>query len=107
MLITCAGVGFAGTPSTMPPDAHTTASEMSLNWPPQWPSTRIGNSCASPAIPAMPTPLLVTAAMVPATCVPCQLLGAARHPAVDQGGAWGQSPGSQPPACRVGDSRPE
>ena len=39
------------------------------------PSTRAGTILALNATPATPLELLVFAAMVPATCVPCQLLG--------------------------------
>ena len=47
---------------------------MSANSPPQRPSTRTGCTLAPKATPATPVPLLVSAAMVPATWVPCQLL---------------------------------
>src|SRR5215213_7022480 len=73
MLTTLAGVGLAGTPETVPPDAHTIASAMSEVLPPHCASTRMGWIFASYAMPATPLPLLVAAAMVPATCVPCQL----------------------------------
>src|SRR5688500_13110145 len=73
MLTTLAGVALAGTPDTVPPEAHTMASAMSEVLPPHWASARIGWIFASAAMPAMPLPLLVDAPMVPATCVPCQL----------------------------------
>src|SRR5262245_36945303 len=73
MLMTLAGVGFAGTRATLPPDAQVIASTMSDVRPPHLPSTRTGRILAFGAIPATPTPLLLSAAIVPATWVPCQL----------------------------------
>ncbi len=68
-----AGVALTGTPGTLPPAAQRMAAAMSLVQPPHLPSTRTGWTFVSHAMPAMPTPLLPRAAMVPATCVPCQL----------------------------------
>ncbi len=73
MLSTFAGLALVGTPDTVPPDTQTIASAMSEVKPPHLPSTRAGTTLALNATPATPLPLLVTAAMVPATCVPCQL----------------------------------
>ena len=70
-LITSAGVGLAGTPLTLPPDAHTTASAMSAVEPPQRPSTRTGWRSAFGATPTTPLALPVLAAIVPARWVPC------------------------------------
>jgi len=64
---------LAGTPLTVPPEAQVMASAMSEVRPPQRPSTRTGTTLAPNAVPATPVALLVTAATVPATWVPCQL----------------------------------
>ena len=80
MLMTLAGDGFAGTPLTVPPEAQTTASLMSDIMPPQAPSTRAMTSFAPGATPETPSALLPSAATVPATCVPCQLLLPAAAP---------------------------
>ena len=53
-------------------EAQITASAMSEVEPPPRPSTRAWTSLASGAVPAPPVALLVTAAAVPATWVPCQ-----------------------------------
>src|SRR5688500_12601468 len=71
MLMTFAGVGLAGMPLTVPPDAQMIASAMSASEPPHLPRTRTGCTFAPNATPATPVPLFVTAATVPATCVPC------------------------------------
>ncbi len=70
--MTLAGVAFAGMPATVPPDAQVMASTMSEVVPPHLPSTRTGWIFALYAMPATPLALLVAAAMVPATWVPCQ-----------------------------------
>src|SRR6185436_9918518 len=93
-LATRAGFGFAGTPATVPPAAHTRPSEISDVYPPQRPSTRTGSMRALNATPATPDPLLVRAAIVPATCVPCQLELLAGVPAPHSPAAL-QSPGSR------------
>mgnify|MGYP006972268893 CR=1 FL=1 len=80
MLMMSAGFSFAGMPATVPPDAHVMASAMSDRVPPQRPSTRTGSTVDSNARPAMPTPLLVASATVPATCVPCQELSVFGEP---------------------------
>ena len=67
MLITSAGLAFAGTPDTEPPEAQIIPSAISDVKPPHLPSTRTGTTFASYATPATPSPLLVTAATVPAT----------------------------------------
>src|SRR5687767_13516845 len=73
-LITSTGSASTGTPVTVPPADQTTASEMSFRVPPlHLPRTRTGISSAFGATPATPVMLSVTAAMVPATWVPCQL----------------------------------
>src|SRR5262245_37756027 len=72
-LATPAGFGFVGPPETGEPDAHARPSAISDVYPPQRPSTRTGRTRALYATPATPTPLLVRAAIVPETCVPCQL----------------------------------
>src|SRR5699024_6239031 len=74
MLMTSAGFGLSGTPSTWPPEAQVMASAMSEVVPPQWPSTRTGSTSAPSAAPAMPASVLATASTVPATWVPCQEL---------------------------------
>src|SRR5688572_3916584 len=71
MLMTFAGVGFAVTPLTVPPEAQVIASAMSASEPPHLPSTRTGWIFALNATPATPFALFVTAAIVPATCEPC------------------------------------
>ena len=73
MLMTSAGLALAGMPDTVPPEAQTMASAISDVAPPQAPNTRTGTILAFGAAPATPLALLVTAATVPATCVPCQL----------------------------------
>ena len=70
--MTFAGVAFAGTPGTLPPEAQVIASAMSAEEPPHLPSTRTGWIFALYAMPATPLVLFVAAATVPATCVPCQ-----------------------------------
>ena len=55
--------------------------------------------------PATPTPLLVSAAIVPATCVPCQELLLAEVP-VPHSPAATQSPGSEGSASRALPSFP-
>ena len=72
-LITSAGVALAGTPDTVPPDAHVMAAAMSEVHPPSIESTRIGWIWACGAAPMTPWALFPTAAIVPATWVPCQL----------------------------------
>ena len=79
MLITRAGFGLGGTPATGTPAAHSTPATMSSNVPPHLPSTRTGRIFAFQLRPAMPTPLLVFAAMRPLTNVPCQAAGLARR----------------------------
>src|SRR6188768_4014143 len=76
MLITLAGLAFAGVPCTGTPAAQRMASTISEVAPPHLPNTRTGNTRALCATPATPLALLVRAAMIPATCVPCQELGA-------------------------------
>ena len=71
MLITSAGLAFAGTPVTLPPEAQTMASAMSASEPPHLPRTRTGWILAFGATPTTPW-VSVTAATVPATWVPCQ-----------------------------------
>src|SRR5690606_7677723 len=93
MLITLAGVALAGTPDTLPPDAQTIASAMSASVPPHLPRTRTCCTFAPNATPATPLLLLVTAAMVPATWVPCQLEFDAGQPAWHSFAAY-QSPSS-------------
>ena len=105
MLITSAGFALAGTPLTVPPDAQTIASAMSEVYPPHLPSTRTGTTFALNAVPATPVLLLVTAATVPATWVPCQLELDAGMPAPHSLAAY-QSPSSlgllsRPPPSRA------
>src|SRR5688572_8435895 len=73
MLITSAGLAFAGTPLTVPPEDQMIASAMSDSEPPHLASTRAWMMRALCAVPATPVALLVSAATVPATWVPCQL----------------------------------
>ena len=61
--------------------------------PPHLPSTRIGMIGLAQFTPATPTPLLVSAAIVPATCVPCHELVRAEDPTPHSPAAV-QSPGS-------------
>ena len=79
MLRTCAGVAFAGAPATLPPEAQTMASMRSAVSPPHLPSTRTGWMRTDRATPAPKSPFH-RAPTVPATCVPCQLEGAAGSP---------------------------
>ena len=60
--------------------------------PPHLPSTRRGRIFAPWAMPATPVALLVSAAIVPATCVPCQLDDVCPDPSHSPGAA--HSPGS-------------
>jgi hypothetical protein len=87
-LITFAGLGLVGTLGTRPPEAQVMASAMSEVKPPHLPSTRTGRSLALRATPATPVRLSVSAAMVPATWVPCQLeaegCGLPHSPALNQ-----------------------
>ena len=53
-LMTSAGVGLAGTPLTVPPDAQMMASAMSAVEPPQRPSTRTAWMSAFGAMPTTP-----------------------------------------------------
>src|SRR5215469_16218053 len=70
-----AGLGFAGAPLTAIPAAHSIPEMMSESSPPHLPTARTGSSRAFQATPAIPRLLLVAAARMPATRVPCQLLG--------------------------------
>ena len=90
-LITSAGLALAGTPLTLPPEAQTIASAISEMEPPPTPSTRTGEMRALNAVPATPLALLVSAATVPATWVPCQL----DWPLVESPGSLGSE--SRPP----------
>src|SRR4051794_20529221 len=74
MLMTLAGVGLAVMPETEPPEAQVIASAMSASVPPHFPSARTGCTFALKATPVTPLALLETAAIVPATCVPCHEL---------------------------------
>ena len=74
ILITRLGVGFSGTPGTVPPEAQVMPATMSEVQPPPVPSTRTCWTLTSGATPTTPIPLLPIALIVPATCVPCQLL---------------------------------
>src|SRR6185295_9645233 len=74
MLITFAGFGLAGAPPTGMPTAHMTPAVMSSNVPPHLPSTRTGTIFAFQLSPAIPAPLLVLAAIMPLTNVPCHEL---------------------------------
>ena len=93
-LITRAGVALAGAPATVPPEAQVIASAMSEVYPPHLPSTRTGCTRALNAMPATPAALLVLAAIVPATWVPCQLESLAGSPTAHSPAAT-QSPGSE------------
>ncbi len=77
MLITRAGDVLVGAPATGSPTAHSRPAVTSSNVPPHLPSTRTGTILAFQSMPAIPAPLLVLAAMIPLTKVPCQLLGLA------------------------------
>ena len=78
--MTSAGLALVGTPETLPPDAQMMASAMSDSEPPHAPSTRTGTTLAPYATPATPLALLVSAATVPVTWVPCQLESEADDP---------------------------
>jgi hypothetical protein len=56
---------------------------MSSNEPPSSSSTLTGSTRASGATPAMPVPLPVAAAAIPATCVPWVLLSSSRSAGPD------------------------
>jgi hypothetical protein len=71
MLIIFAGYGLFGIPETLNPAAHLAPAKTSDVLPPQRPRARIGMIVAFGATPLTPIPLLPTAAMIPATCVPC------------------------------------
>ena len=113
-LITFAGFALTGNPSDAQvplagaaPDDHRIASVMSDPKPKHLPSARTANILASYATPGMPTALLPTAAIVPATCVPCQEL--LRSEQVSKIGlalssALIQSPGSEGSASRPSPS---
>src|SRR6266852_3847489 len=76
MLITLALFVLLGTPGTGKPAAQRMASAISAVVPPHFPKTRIGWTLTFQFTPATPIPLLVLPTpMVPATWVPCQLLG--------------------------------
>ena len=73
--------------SVLSPAAQRMPSVTSATLPPHAPSTRIGIIVTFGATPEMPIPLSFCAAIIPATCVPCQEdagLSSSRH----------QSPGS-------------
>ena len=61
-------------PAIATPDAHIMPARMSSNVPPHAPSTRTGRMFASGAMPAMPMPLFVLAAIWPATNRPWKKL---------------------------------
>src|SRR5690349_903086 len=69
-----AGVGLSGMPATCRPAAQRMPAMMSLSRPPHLPSTRTGRIHEFHARPETPTELLVSAPIIPATRVPCQLL---------------------------------
>ena len=95
-LMTCAGVGLSGTPGTGRPAAQRMASLMSAMVPPHLPRTRTAWTRELQLTPATPRSLPVrTTPTVPATWVPCQLLGSpglpgphspAHHPVPGVGG---------------------
>lgn len=99
MLMTSATLALAGTPLTLPPDAQMMASAISDSEPPHRPSTRTGTTLALNAVPATPV-VVVTAATVPAACVPCQLELDVEHPLVEF-----QSPSSAGLSSRTLPSR--
>src|SRR5438270_485394 len=94
-------------PLTGIPAAHSMPATMSRSPPPHLPSTRTGKSHALQVMPAMPTPLLLSAPRMPETRVPCQELLPAVPP-VHSGllrSAWTtQSPGSEASASRASPS---
>src|SRR5690554_1694383 len=71
-LSTLAGVWFLDVPATLPPEAHVMPAAMSCVVPPHLPSTRTCWTLTPRAFPTTPLASL-TAAIVPATWVPCQL----------------------------------
>ena len=103
----CAGKGLRGTPGTLSPAAHATASMMSESSPPHLPSARTGRILAPQSIPASHWPLLEFAAMLPATPVPCHELSPISH-SRNSGSvlsaALTQSPGSEASASRLSPS---
>ena len=72
--MTRAGVGLSGTPACEMPPAHSMPAWMSASVPKHLPSTRTGNTRTPGAAPAMPCPLLASAATKLAVDVPCQEL---------------------------------
>src|SRR5690606_12500274 len=73
MLMTRAGYGLLGTPEPLPRPARRGAGALPEAGPPPWPSRGMGTPWAPWPTRATPVLLLVPAATVPATCVPCQL----------------------------------
>src|SRR5687768_12069392 len=71
-----AGVGFAAAPGTDKPPAQRMPARMSPSVPPHLPSTRTGRMKEFQDRPDTPAVLLVSAATMPATRVPCQELAA-------------------------------
>ena len=94
--MTLAGVVFGGTPAICTPEAHSMPSRMSSNVPPHLPSARTGRIFAPVVRPAMPMPLLVLAAICPATKSPWKKLSSAGP----------HSPLLQSPSSRGFGSRP-
>ena len=70
----CAGVGLSGTLGTLMPAAQRMPMMMSLSVPPHLPSTRTGRISVFQPVPAIPSALLVSAAIRLDTRVPCQEL---------------------------------
>src|SRR5688500_20254259 len=69
-----AGVGLSAAPFTCRPAAQRMPARMSLSRPPHLPSTRTGRMYEFQLRPATPAELLVSAPIMPATRVPCQVL---------------------------------
>src|ERR1700709_2881983 len=87
-----AGLALAGTVGIFPPAAQVIPSVTSDIYPsPHASNALTGTTLAAGATPAIPMPLLVNAAAMPATCVPC-------HEALQVSVA---TPGSLPVAPRL------
>ncbi len=93
-----AGYGFVGAPSTGMPADQSIAATMSESKPPHLPRTRTGRIQPFHPRPDTPSALLLRAAMIPETRVPCQELSLAWQPLSGSDEASllvTQSPGSE------------
>ncbi len=107
MLITRAGYGLAGAPSTGTPPAQSIAAMMSESVPPHLPSARTGSTQPFHVVPAIPRALFETAPTMPATRVPCHELSSGALPLNGPDAASAadtQSPGSDGSASQPSPS---